>query len=99
MRNLFSSSWLVLGTQRLKTTGLTTRIVVPVLIAVLLSTLVVSTTSVDRSAEIAGELVISVRTVERHISNVYGKTGSSGRADATAVAFTRGLMTVHAATE
>lgn len=45
MRKLFSSSWLVLGTQRLKKTGVTTRIVVPVLVAVLLSTLLISTTS------------------------------------------------------
>ncbi len=44
------------------------------------------------NAEISEELVLSVRTVERHISNIYGKTGSSGRANATAFAFTSGLM-------
>ena len=44
------------------------------------------------NAEIAGELVLSIRTVERHISNIYGKTRSTGRADATAFAFTNGLM-------
>ena len=44
------------------------------------------------NAEIAGQLVLSTRTVERHISNIYTKTGSSGRANATAFAFTHGLM-------
>lgn len=44
------------------------------------------------NAEIAGKLVISIRTVERHISNIYVKTGSSGRALATAFAYTNGLM-------
>ncbi len=43
--------------------------------------------------------VLSIRTVERHISNIYGKTGSSGRADATAFAFTSGLMSSHVATQ
>ncbi|MCH7653279.1 MAG: helix-turn-helix transcriptional regulator, partial [Chloroflexi bacterium] len=42
--------------------------------------------------EIASELVLSVRTVERHISNIYAKTSSGGRAEATAFAFTHGLM-------
>ena len=44
------------------------------------------------NAIIAAELVLSVRTVERHISNIYGKTNSHGRAEATAFAFTHGLM-------
>ncbi len=44
------------------------------------------------NAVIAAELVLSVRTVERHISNIYGKTNSHGRAEATGFAFTHGLM-------
>ena len=36
--------------------------------------------------QIAKELVLSVRTVERHITNIYGKIGAGGRADATAYA-------------
>jgi ATP/maltotriose-dependent transcriptional regulator MalT len=41
--------------------------------------------------EIAAELVLSVRTVERHIENIYGKIGASGRvsrAIATAYVYT-----------
>ena len=42
--------------------------------------------------EIAEELHVSVRTVERHIANIYAKIGSRGRANATAYALTRGLI-------
>ena len=42
--------------------------------------------------EIAGELTLSIRTVERHIGNVYTKIGARGRADATVFALTRGLV-------
>ncbi len=42
--------------------------------------------------EIAGELVLSVKTVDRHIANIYGKIGARGRADATAYALTRALV-------
>ncbi len=44
--------------------------------------------------EIAAELVLSIRTVERHISNIYQKIGTSGpvaRANATAFALQHGL--------
>jgi DNA-binding CsgD family transcriptional regulator len=41
--------------------------------------------------EIAAELVLSVRTVERHITNLYGKIDARGKADATAYAIRHGL--------
>ena len=34
------------------------------------------------NAEIAEKLVLSVRTVERHVSNIYNKTGVTNRRDA-----------------
>lgn len=37
--------------------------------------------------EIADELSISVRTVERHVTNIYNKTGLGNRAEATAYAY------------
>jgi DNA-binding CsgD family transcriptional regulator len=43
--------------------------------------------------EIADELSLSVRTVERHITNLYGKINARGRADATAYALFRGFIT------
>jgi ATP/maltotriose-dependent transcriptional regulator MalT len=42
--------------------------------------------------EIAEELVLSVRTVERHITNLYGKIDARGKADATAYALEHGLV-------
>jgi DNA-binding CsgD family transcriptional regulator/tetratricopeptide (TPR) repeat protein len=42
--------------------------------------------------EIGESLVISVRTVERHITNIYGKIDARGRADATAYAIRAGLQ-------
>ena len=36
--------------------------------------------------EVADQLVLSLRTVERHITNIYAKIGARGRVDATAYA-------------
>jgi predicted ATPase/DNA-binding CsgD family transcriptional regulator/transcriptional regulator with XRE-family HTH domain len=41
--------------------------------------------------EIAAALVISVKTVERHLANVYAKIGAASRIDAATYAVTRGL--------
>jgi DNA-binding CsgD family transcriptional regulator len=41
--------------------------------------------------EISDELIISVNTVERHITHVYQKIGARGRAEATAYAVQHGL--------
>ena len=40
--------------------------------------------------EIADDLVLSVRTVERHVTNIYAKIAARGRADATAYAMHHG---------
>ena len=42
--------------------------------------------------EIAAFLVIAEGTVGRHVTNLYGKIGARGRADATAYAFRRALV-------
>lgn len=44
------------------------------------------------NSEIARELVLSVRTVERHVANVYAKIGARRRVDAAAYALTRSLI-------
>jgi DNA-binding NarL/FixJ family response regulator len=44
------------------------------------------------NSEIAGELHVSARTVERHVANIYAKIGARGRANATAYALTHGLI-------
>ena len=44
------------------------------------------------NAEIASELVLSVRTVEKHVANVYAKIGARGRADAATYALRNGLI-------
>jgi len=43
------------------------------------------------NAEIAAELTLSVRTVERHITNIYTKLGVRNRAEATRWALTHGI--------
>ena len=42
--------------------------------------------------EVAEELVLSIRTVERHIGNIYSKIGARGRADATVFALKQGVL-------
>ncbi len=42
--------------------------------------------------QIADELVLSVKTVARHVSNIFNKIGVDRRSAATAYAFERGLM-------
>jgi DNA-binding CsgD family transcriptional regulator len=46
----------------------------------------------ETNKAIAAELVLSVRTVDRHVSNVYAKLGVSSRAAATAYAHEHGLV-------
>jgi DNA-binding NarL/FixJ family response regulator len=41
--------------------------------------------------QIADELVISLNTVRRHVSNVFDKTGAANRAQATAYAKDHGI--------
>jgi DNA-binding NarL/FixJ family response regulator len=41
--------------------------------------------------EIADRLVLSVRTVQRHVENIYAKTGARGRAAAAVYAATHGV--------
>jgi DNA-binding NarL/FixJ family response regulator len=48
--------------------------------------------------QIADELVLSLRTVERHITNLYSKIGARGKADATAYALRHGLDDAGAST-
>jgi DNA-binding NarL/FixJ family response regulator len=50
------------------------------------------------NTEIAQELVLSVRTVERHIANIYLRIDARGRADATAYALRHGVAELTMAT-
>ena len=40
----------------------------------------------NTNREVAEELILSIRTMERHIGNIYSKIGARGRADATVFA-------------
>jgi DNA-binding NarL/FixJ family response regulator len=44
------------------------------------------------SREIAEALVLSVRTVDRHLANIYAKIGAANRAEAAAFAVRHGLV-------
>ena len=46
----------------------------------------------ETNREIAESLVVSVRTVDRHVSNIYAKLGVSSRAAATSYAYEHGLV-------
>jgi DNA-binding NarL/FixJ family response regulator len=43
------------------------------------------------NADVANQLTLSVRTVERHIANIYAKIGARGRVDATTYALRKGI--------
>ncbi|HEY4685682.1 MAG TPA: response regulator transcription factor, partial [Dehalococcoidia bacterium] len=42
--------------------------------------------------QIAGELVISINTVQRHVSNILAKTGLANRTEAAVYARDKGLV-------
>lgn len=44
--------------------------------------------------EIASELVISIRTVQVHLSNIFGKLGVGSRTEAVVYALRKGLLTL-----
>jgi DNA-binding NarL/FixJ family response regulator len=46
----------------------------------------------ETNKAIAAELVLSERTVDRHVSNIFAKLGASSRAAATAYAYRRLLV-------
>ena len=47
----------------------------------------------EETGFIADELILSVKTVARHISNIFDMTGAENRSAATAYAFQKGLAT------
>jgi DNA-binding NarL/FixJ family response regulator len=46
----------------------------------------------ERNRAIAAQLCLSLRTVDRHASNLYAKLGVSSRAEATAYAYQHGFV-------
>ena len=44
--------------------------------------------------KVAGELFISTRTVDRHVSNIYNKLGVSSRAEATAFTLNNNIVDI-----
>jgi DNA-binding NarL/FixJ family response regulator len=46
----------------------------------------------ETNKQIAADLVLSVRTVDRHVSNIYAKLGVSSRAAAASYAYEHGLV-------
>ena len=46
----------------------------------------------ETNKSIAAKLVVSERTVDRHMSNIFAKLALSSRAEATAYAYTHGLV-------
>ena len=52
---------------------------------------VVESRRLDLEFEIAAELVLSPRTVERHIANIYSKTDTHSRAQLAAFAVRHGI--------
>jgi DNA-binding NarL/FixJ family response regulator len=43
------------------------------------------------NTEISADLSLSVRTVARHVTNIYGKIGAQNRSEATSYAIHHGL--------
>ena len=50
-----------------------------------------TTAAVGSNQQIGDELVISLNTVRRHVSNIFDKTGAANRTEASVYARDRGL--------